>query len=131
MFATVLHILVIGCYLIAMANANQQAEKSFNSAGEALATANAPIPSVPPKGDAGTSGAPLKLPSSLNEAQKLDLSSGARDLTEKLGPLVINKDGTTSRITNWHIMAREERERTARILAARNRQRMAKLKEEL
>lgn len=76
---------------------------------------------------------PMKLPpsSSGGSMPKLDLSAGARDLTSELGPLVINKDGTTSRITNWGKMSSSERERTFRIISARNRERMARLKEEL
>lgn len=45
-----------------------------------------------------------------------------------LGPLVINKDGTTARIKNWQSMTALEKERTLRIVGARNRQRMARLR---
>lgn len=81
----------------------------------------------------GEQGDVLRLPPPDANAKvtKLDLSGGSKDLTEELGPLVINKDGTTARITNWDTMTPEERERTVRILARRNRQRMAKLKEDL
>lgn len=73
----------------------------------------------------------LPPPSFDSSRTKLDLSSGSADLTDKLGPLVINKDGTTSRIVNWPRMTEMERERTLRIISKRNRERLAKLKEEL
>jgi len=37
-----------------------------------------------------------------------------------MGPLVVNKDGTLSRIANWHAMADIERQNTLRILGKRN-----------
>lgn len=61
----------------------------------------------------------------------LDLGTGAKDLTDELGPLVINKDGTTARITNWHKMTSDEKERTLRVITKRNRERLAVLKQEL
>lgn len=61
----------------------------------------------------------------------LDLGTGAKDLTDELGPLVINKDGTTARITNWHKMMPDEKKRTLRIITKRNRERLAVLKQEL
>lgn len=73
----------------------------------------------------------LPPPTPREEVRKLDLTSGSQTLTDELGPLVINKDGTTARITNWDTMTSAEKERTIRILSKRNRERMAKLKEEL
>lgn len=63
--------------------------------------------------------------------QTLDLGKGSKDLTDELGPLVINKDGTTARITNWHKMTMDEKERTLRIITKRNRERLAVLKQGL
>ncbi|KIJ42021.1 hypothetical protein M422DRAFT_780198 [Sphaerobolus stellatus SS14] len=66
-----------------------------------------------------------------NEEVKMD---GAMKF-DALGPLVVNSDGTLSRIANWPNMTSEERERTMRVLGARNRLRMdneyAKLKEQV
>ncbi|KAJ1446285.1 hypothetical protein M885DRAFT_547085 [Pelagophyceae sp. CCMP2097] len=45
-----------------------------------------------------------------------------------LGPMVVGKDGTVARITNWPEMTEAERERTLRIITKRNRQRLADLK---
>lgn len=35
---------------------------------------------------------------------------------DELGPIIVNKDGTTSRVTNWLEMGREEQERTQRMI---------------
>ncbi|KAH8986596.1 hypothetical protein EDB92DRAFT_1801792, partial [Lactarius akahatsu] len=54
--------------------------------------------------------------------KKLDVGSQsvASAKYDSLGPLVVNSDGTLSRITNWPNMTHAERERTFRVLAARN-----------
>ncbi|OSX56955.1 hypothetical protein POSPLADRAFT_1157932 [Postia placenta MAD-698-R-SB12] len=39
---------------------------------------------------------------------------------DALGPMVVNSDGTLSRIVNWQNMTEFERERTMRVLTARN-----------
>ncbi|KAI0651013.1 hypothetical protein C8Q79DRAFT_875203, partial [Trametes meyenii] len=39
---------------------------------------------------------------------------------DHLGPVVVNKDGTLSRVANWDSMTPIEKERTLRILLARN-----------
>lgn len=52
------------------------------------------------------------------------------DLSEKLGPLIINADGTTARIANWADLTPVEQERTRRRIVARNRQRLAALRSE-
>ena len=41
--------------------------------------------------------------------------------------MVVNKDGSLSRITNWPEMTEEERRRTLRIVVKRNRKRLAGL----
>ncbi len=46
---------------------------------------------------------------------------------DHLGPIVINSDGTTSRITNWASMDEPERARTAAVIARRNEKRRAVL----
>lgn len=42
--------------------------------------------------------------------------------------MVVNKDGTLSRIENWQAMSEIERRNTMRILGKRNRERLAVLK---
>eukprot|EP00435_Cladocopium_sp_Y103_P038402 s1804_g10.t1 len=48
---------------------------------------------------------------------------------DKLGPLVINTDGSIARINNWHEMTELEQQNTLRVLGKRNKQRLAKLRE--
>lgn len=72
-----------------------------------------------------------QLSKSSSDVHKIDFSNGSKDLANELGPLVINKDGTTGRITNWQQMTEEEKQRTLRIITARNRKRLQALKEEL
>lgn len=77
-------------------------------------------------------GQPLSLPEPLKaegQAQKLDLSSGeAAVKMDHLGPLVVNQDGTLSRISNWQQMTDLEKKNTLRILGKRNQLRMEALK---
>ncbi|VDC02249.1 unnamed protein product [Peniophora sp. CBMAI 1063] len=49
---------------------------------------------------------------------------------DHLGPMIINTDGTISRITNWLDMTEDERKRTLRLLVKRNRVRLATQKPE-
>ncbi|KAK1245233.1 hypothetical protein MKX08_004862 [Trichoderma sp. CBMAI-0020] len=60
----------------------------------------------------------------------LDVSgSGTTVKLDALGPLVVNVDGTMSRISNWDKMAEIERQNTLRIIGKRNQQRLAALRE--
>jgi hypothetical protein len=62
-------------------------------------------------------------------SQSIDMSGGGGTLRlDHLGPLVVNLDGTMSRIANWAEMADVERENTLRILGRRNKQRLEALK---
>ena len=70
----------------------------------------------PPSDDAGTTNLNVG-----GEAVKLD----------HLGPLVVNKDGTLSRIANWEHMTEIEKQNTLRILVKRNQIRTDALKESL
>mmetsp|Transcript_4428 Transcript_4428/g.8224 ORF Transcript_4428/g.8224 Transcript_4428/m.8224 type:complete len:122 (-) Transcript_4428:2530-2895(-) len=49
---------------------------------------------------------------------------------EMLGPIVLNTDGTMSRISNWREMTSAERESAKRLIAKRNKSRKAALSEE-
>lgn len=64
--------------------------------------------------------APSDVPSSeeSNNVIKLD----------HLGPMIVNSDGTISRISNWQNMSEIERERSLRLLVKRNNARMETLK---
>ncbi|KAJ7468687.1 hypothetical protein FB451DRAFT_379174 [Mycena latifolia] len=50
---------------------------------------------------------------------------------EDLGPMVVNSDGTLSRISNWSNMTEAEKERTLRVLSARNKIRLANEEQKL
>ena len=54
----------------------------------------------------------------LGEALKLD----------ELGPIIVNPDGTTRRIANWDSLSRQERESAWRLISARNRLRIERLR---
>jgi len=75
----------------------------------------------------------LALPSSSSFSDaatttKIDTSSTQSTVKlDHLGPLVINSDGTLSRIQNWDGMTEAERERTLRVLGKRNMLRREKL----
>lgn len=79
---------------------------------------------------------PLYLPdieSSSHGQQKpmrLDLGAegGSTVSLDHLGPMVVNVDGTLSRIGNWEQMTEIERKNTLRILGKRNKQRLEALK---
>ena len=46
---------------------------------------------------------------------------------EDLGPIIINSDGSLSRIPNWHQMTLNEQEKTKRLIAKRNEKRKEEL----
>ncbi|KAF2258336.1 hypothetical protein CC78DRAFT_479039 [Lojkania enalia] len=58
------------------------------------------------------------------------MSSGSAVKLDHLGPMVVNRDGTLSRIANWEHMTEIERQNTLRILGKRNQLRMEALKGE-
>ena len=61
---------------------------------------------------------------------ELDVGSGQSVKLDHLGPMVVNRDGTLSRVANWEQMADIERQNTLRILGKRNQLRMAALRAE-
>lgn len=67
---------------------------------------------------------------SQRKPQRLDLSAegGSTVSLDHLGPMVVNVDGTLSRIGNWEQMTEIERKNTLRILGKRNKQRLDALK---
>ncbi|ORY56085.1 uncharacterized protein BCR38DRAFT_300515, partial [Pseudomassariella vexata] len=74
---------------------------------------------------------PLPLPEPPKEGETTTtLSVGGEGVKlDHLGPLVVNQDGTMSRISNWTKMSAIERENTLRILGKRNQSRLTKLRE--
>ncbi|KAF8841042.1 hypothetical protein BDN67DRAFT_576200 [Paxillus ammoniavirescens] len=69
---------------------------------------------------------PLQLPApqSLDDPSVPNVPIGAEVKLDNLGPMVVNSDGTLSRIANWENMTEGEKERTTRVVAARNRLRL-------
>jgi len=74
--------------------------------------------------------APLALPEAAQDAdQQLDMSNGGAAIKlDHLGPMVVNVDGSLSRISNWNAMAEIEKKNTLRIIAKRNQERLAALR---
>lgn len=109
---------------------------SFNTSSTAMAAPSAPSAKPTSAAEASThdeNEEPLGLPAPPieGEATKLDLSSGADTVKlDHLGPLVVNKDGTLSRISNWEGMTEQEKKATLRILGKRNQLRTDALKAE-
>lgn len=68
--------------------------------------------------------------STAEPTHRIDLSAGGQGSVklDNLGPLVVHKDGTTSRISNWGEMTQIERDNTLRVLGKRNQLRLEKLR---
>ncbi|EON96258.1 putative fungal specific transcription protein [Phaeoacremonium minimum UCRPA7] len=98
------------------AQEQQQPEPEQQHAGEAHPQA---LPAPPPResaaGEAGGSSTRIEVN---GDGVKLD----------HLGPLVVHKDGTVSRIANWAEMTDIERKNTLRILGKRNQLRLDTLR---
>lgn len=85
-----------------------------NAATEAEENSNQPLPLPEPPTD--------------SKAVELDVSTGNAVKLDHLGPMVVNRDGTLSRIANWEQMTEIERKNTLRVLGKRNQLRMETLK---
>ncbi|KEI42217.1 uncharacterized protein L969DRAFT_84081, partial [Mixia osmundae IAM 14324] len=75
---------------------------------------------------------PLALPAapSHTEApQTIEVNGQAFSLFDSMGPTVVNKDGTLSRITDWAEKTPRERANILRILGKRNQLRLDDLKQ--
>ncbi|KAF7595425.1 hypothetical protein BBP40_006047 [Aspergillus hancockii] len=73
----------------------------------------------------------LALPdaNSADQTHKLDVSGdGSTVKLDHMGPLVVNQDGSLSRISNWEQMTDIEKKNTLRVLGKRNKMRMEALK---
>ena len=81
--------------------------------------------------------APLALPATPFSSNNNDSSIGQLDLAnggqtvklDALGPMVVNVDGSLSRISNWDKMTEMEQKSTMRVLGKRNKARLEALKE--
>ncbi|KAL7423388.1 hypothetical protein Q5752_002692 [Cryptotrichosporon argae] len=85
-------------------------------------TARAPLAIEPPRPDEGGGGG------GEDDVRALDVGEGQVVRLDKLGPMIVNSDGTLSRIQNWQDLHPIEQERTVRLLVKkRNLVRMRKL----
>ncbi|KZS95455.1 hypothetical protein SISNIDRAFT_483688 [Sistotremastrum niveocremeum HHB9708] len=75
--------------------------------------------------DNSAQNAPLALPAPVSQEGVSQLNVGSTLKLDELGPMVVNSDGTLSRIANWREMSEIEKDRTLRVLVARNRVRLA------
>ncbi|KAL1734544.1 hypothetical protein EV714DRAFT_202177 [Schizophyllum commune] len=55
---------------------------------------------------------------------RLDVDGNKVPLLDELGPMVVNSDGTLSRIANWTEMTEAEKKNTLRVLSKRNQLRL-------
>ena len=95
------------------AASNPEGERSSAAAGEACAAAAQEV---------------LALPAATGEPTKVTVNGGSVSLEDEMGPLVVNENGSLSRIANWPEMSAIERERTVRILGKRNKLRLENLR---
>jgi predicted Fe-S protein YdhL (DUF1289 family) len=65
-------------------------------------------------------------PLDLND-ESFKLKLGETKSMDELGPIIVNKDGTLRRISNWNILTAHEKESSFRQIAARNMKRIAAL----
>ncbi|KAI2611619.1 uncharacterized protein GGS25DRAFT_483429 [Hypoxylon fragiforme] len=102
-------------------NPNPEPGTSNNNSQEATAAAAATEPHKTPL--------PLPEPTHASDNNVTQLPvDGEGVRLDHLGPLVVNQDGTTSRIANWGEMAEIEKQNTLRILGKRNKQRLETLR---
>lgn len=82
-----------------------------------------PLPALPPINEAAS-------PSTNEPPQKTTTLTinGAPLALDALGPMVIGRDGSVSRVANWHEMVEHEKQATLRVLGKRNQLRLAALR---
>ncbi|KAL8365167.1 hypothetical protein RB595_004125 [Gaeumannomyces hyphopodioides] len=99
----------------------QQGDSNMTAEDTPTTTTTTKLPALPePGSSSNANGAPT---------HQLDLSGGQGSVTlDHLGPMVVNRDGTMSRIANWAEMSDIERQNTLRILGKRNQLRLGDLR---
>ena len=75
----------------------------------------------------GGEGLPAPDPSGDPSVPKLDVNGGTIAF-DAMGPVVVNDDGSLSRISNWSKLTERERETTQRRIAKRNAERLERLR---
>jgi len=84
----------------------------------------------PPPGDAAASDLP-RLPPPDPDSNLRSIRLGETIRFEEYGPIILNKDGSTRRISNWDVLTDQEKEVSWRRISKRNEERRAILLEEL
>jgi hypothetical protein len=104
--------------------------RPFSMSSITYSDSNADPQANPKPSDSTTPKKPLALPEAPhNSATQLDMSNGDASVKlDHLGPMVVNVDGTLSRISNWDKMADIEKENTLRIIGKRNQARLESLR---
>jgi hypothetical protein len=70
-----------------------------------------------------------EIPHNASGTTTLDMSNGDASIKlDHLGPMVVNVDGTMSRISNWDKLAEIEKKNTLRIIGKRNQVRLEALR---
>ncbi len=69
----------------------------------------------------------LPAPEDASTSIELDVSTGQPVTLDHLGPVVVNTDGTLSRITNWAELSEQEQTASKRRIAKRNIERLQQL----
>ena len=77
----------------------------------------------------GTADVEAKMENASEAAPSVDDSSNIIRFDE-LGPIIINTDGSLQRIPNWNLLTEMEQAKALRLIAARNKKRLEKLREE-
>lgn len=73
---------------------------------------------------------PIQLPAIEYHPETAGPAGNQRIGLDQLGPIVVNEDGTMSRITNWANMSEYERATTMRIIPRRNAERMDRIRQQ-
>lgn len=76
----------------------------------------------------GGEGLPAPDPNGDPSIPKLDVNGGTIAM-DAMGPVVVNEDGSLSRIANWPMLTDREKEVTQRRIAKRNKERLDRLRE--
>lgn len=94
--------------------------QSGNDNSSITSTSSKPIPALPAPDHASSADS--------EEGTRIVQVNGQAVALDKLGPMVVGRDGTVSRIANWPEMTELERQNTLRILCKRNQLRLANLR---
>ncbi|KAL2155561.1 hypothetical protein VTH82DRAFT_303 [Thermothelomyces myriococcoides] len=98
---------------------NGNAKEGEEQSGQEAREKGKPLPALPAP-DAASGEGP--------DGVRTVMVNGQPVALDALGPMVVNRDGTVSRIANWPEMTEIERENTLRILCKRNQLRLGNLR---